>query len=267
MKLSVGFSPCPNDTFIMDALVHSKIDTDGMSFTPHLEDVETLNHWAMEGRLDITKLSFHAYLKVKNQYALLDAGAALGYGCGPLLIARRDLSDDDIAKGPIAIPGELTTAHMLFTLRYPLATHKEFMVFSDIETAVLEGKVVAGVIIHENRFTYAQKGLVSIVDLGEYWEGQTGHAIPLGAIVAHRRLDNVLIQRFDNILHNSVQYAFDHPTASRAYVQAHAQEMATTVQEQHIRTYVNEFSLSLGSTGHAAIAKLESEAIRAGLIA
>jgi 1,4-dihydroxy-6-naphthoate synthase len=256
MKLSLGFSPCPNDTFIFDALVHQKIDTEGLEFEVLLADVEELNQKAVKGELDITKLSYHAYAHLTDKYLLLDAGSALGRNCGPLLIAKRQLTKEEIAAGPIAIPGKLTTANFLLSLAYPDAQNKQEFLFSDIEQAVLREEVVAGLIIHENRFTYQDKGLVKIQDLGEFWEGTTGHPIPLGGIVVHRRLTTEVQQKINRVLARSVAFALEQPSATRDYVRAHAQEMDEEVMYSHIGLYVNDFTRDLGPTGRAAIAAL-----------
>ena len=266
MNVSLGYSPCPNDTFMFHALVHGLVAMDDVKPEVRIADVETLNLWALEGKLDITKLSFHTYLKVRDEYALLESGSALGFGVGPLLIAKRHLSDEEIVDGPIAIPGEHTTAHMLFRLRYPHASNKRFVIFSDVEEAVLSGEAVAGVIIHENRFTYADKGLVKLIDLGDYWEHETGTAIPLGAIVARRSLGPEVIASFDSALSASVRFAFENPQASVEYVRRYAQEMSPEVMRKHIETYVNDFSIALGQTGHRAINELETRAAAAGII-
>ena len=182
MTLSLGFSPCPNDTFIFDALLHGRVDTEGIDFEPFIEDVEALNRRAFAGDIDITKLSYHAFAHLTHRYALLHAGSALGNNCGPLLVARAPMTEQQINAASIAIPGKMTTAHLLFSLAYPKALDKRETLFSDIEDAVLDGRVDAGLIIHENRFTYEQKGLTKIVDLGEYWETTTGSPIPLGVL-------------------------------------------------------------------------------------
>jgi len=187
-NLTLGFSPCPNDTFIFDALLHGRIDTEGLVFEPVMEDVEALNRRAFAGELAVTKLSYHAFAHLTDQYALLDAGSALGNNCGPLLIARQAMTEAEVNAARIAIPGKMTTANFLLSLAFPLAQHKQEVIFSDIENAVLRGDVEAGLIIHENRFTYAQKGLVKILDLGEHWETTTGLPIPLGGIVVRRDL-------------------------------------------------------------------------------
>ncbi|MDX1477560.1 MAG: 1,4-dihydroxy-6-naphthoate synthase [Saprospiraceae bacterium] len=266
MKLTLGFSPCPNDTFMMEALVHRKVDADELEFDVRIADVETLNEWALEGQLDVTKVSFHAYLKIMQEYSLLSSGAALGFGCGPLLIARQPLSEDVINQGPVAIPGTHTTAHMLFRLRYPAAQRKQFMVFSDIEDAVVNGSAVAGVIIHENRFTYQDKGLHCIEDLGTFWERETGTPIPLGAFVARTTLGAGQIRRIETLIRQSIQHAFAQPESTMPYVRAHAQEMDQQVMQQHINTYVNTFSLDLGSEGLKAVQRLQARAYQAGLM-
>lgn len=256
MKIKIGFSPCPNDTYIFDALIHHRIDTEGLIFEPILADVEALNQMAFCGDLEITKLSYHAFAHVLDQYALLESGSALGRNCGPLLIAKRPLTTDEINQGPIAIPGKLTTANFLLSLAYPQAAHKTEMLFSDIEKAVSSEEVVAGLIIHENRFTYQEKGLLKIMDCGAYWESNFGHPIPLGGIAVRRDLDQEVQKKINRVLYRSVEYAFAHPEASRDYVQAHAQEMEPAVQQKHIALYVNQFSQALGEEGRAAIEAL-----------
>lgn len=267
MTLSLGFSPCPNDTFMMHALVSGKLDNPDLTFKVCMDDVESLNMMALRGTLDVTKVSFHTYLRIRDTYTLLSAGAALGYGCGPLIIARKPLTDNHIVEGPVAIPGEHTTAHLLFRLRHPTATNKSFMVFSEIERRVLSGEVLAGVIIHENRFTYAQKGLVLIEDLGAYWEQQTRSPIPLGAFVARSRLGAERIASIERSLHASIRTAMDDPEGAMPYVRTHAQEMDDEVMRRHIKTYVNSFSLDLGDEGRRALAQLEKAALGAGILA
>ena len=266
MKLRLGFSPCPNDTFITHALLHGHVDTGDIEFEEVIADVENLNSMVMAGQIDVSKLSFHAYLKAREQYRLLDSGAALGYGCGPLVITRGNSLDPDLANATVALPGELTTANMLFSLRFPKVTRKRFMIFSDIENAVLSGNADAGVIIHENRFTYADKGLHCLSDLGAWWEAETGSPIPLGAFAIRRALGKDLAVEVETMLARSVQFAFEHPSASADYVRSHAQEMDPEVTQKHIETYVNDFSLSLGTTGRHAVTTLEQYAKRAGLI-
>lgn len=266
MKLTLGFSPCPNDTFIFDALVHGRIDTRGLEFDVRLEDVETLNRYALEGRLDSTKLSYHAYGHVMKEYVLLNAGSALGEQCGPLLIAREPIPDDRIKDCRIAVPGRLTTANFLFSLEYPEASDKSYMAFDGIEQAVLSGKTDAGVIIHENRFTYADKGLKKISDLGERWEERTGFPIPLGGIAIKRSLPEEIRMTVDSLIRESVRYAFEHPDASREYVREHAQEMEDSVMRRHIELYVNHYSEDLGESGRAAVEFLLDKASRSGVI-
>lgn len=256
MKLSIGFSPCPNDTFIFDALVNQKIDTGGLVFEPVLEDVQSLNEAALSERLLITKISYGVLPLVMDRYKVLNSGGALGQGVGPLLIGREPIDSQSVANKKIAIPGENTTAHMLFSLAYPAAKNKQFMVFSHIEDAVQTGKTDLGVIIHENRFTYAQKGLVKITDLGEYWEQQTSNPIPLGCIVIHKTIEHALQQKIQSLIKESVGFAFRHYPQLPAFVEEHAQEMSTGVMRQHIELYVNEYSKDLGPKGKSAVYKL-----------
>lgn len=254
MTLTLGFSPCPNDTFIFDALVNNKIDTEGLSFQPVLEDVQTLNEWALQGKLDVTKISYGVLPLLLKDYIVLNAGGALGKGVGPLLITKQTGAESkDVNEMTIAVPGEHTTAHMLFSLAYPNATKKKFMVFSAIEDAVLNGDVDAGVIIHENRFTYKQKGLHKLVDLGEYWEQQTGNPIPLGGIVMKKTFESTLQQKVDSLIKRSLEYAFRKYPVISDYVQQHSQEMIISVMRQHIDLYVNNYSLQLGPDGKAAV--------------
>lgn len=266
MKLSLGFSSCPNDTFIFDAIVHQRIDLEGIEFEIIMEDVEHLNRRAIAGSIDVTKLSYHAFARLLGNYLLLDAGSALGNNCGPLLIAKEPLSKTQIEQGPIAIPGELTTANFLFSIAYPAATNKIPMLFSEIEEAVLNGRVKAGLIIHENRFTYQQKGLIRLIDLGSFWEEKTGLPIPLGGIAVRRGLDPDIRQAANRVLQRSVRHAFDHPLDSRPYVRAHAQEMDESVMQQHIDLYVNDYSLDLGPVGRKAVQSLIDAARRLNII-
>jgi 1,4-dihydroxy-6-naphthoate synthase len=254
MELTLGFSPCPNDTFIFDALVNKKIDTEGITIQPVLEDVQTLNEWALQGRLDATKISYGVLPLLLNNYIVLNAGGALGKGVGPLLITKHASAQEAAVNNmTIAIPGEHTTAHMLFSLAYPQATKKKFMLFSAIEDAVLNEEVDAGVIIHENRFTYQQRGLHKLVDLGEYWERQTGNPIPLGGIVMKKSFNSTLQQKVDALIKRSLEYAFKNYPLITDYVKQHAQEMSESVMRQHIDLYVNNYSLQLGPDGKAAV--------------
>jgi 1,4-dihydroxy-6-naphthoate synthase len=259
MKLTLGFSPCPNDTFIFDALVNKKIDTGDLSFDVVLEDVQTLNKWAMDGQLDISKISYGVLPLVLKEYLVLNAGGALGKGVGPLLISKHELAAAEKINGKtIAIPGENTTAHLLFSLAYPQARHKNFMVFSGIEDAVINGKADLGVIIHENRFTYMQKGLKKVIDLGEYWEQQTQYPIPLGGIVIKRSTGPALQKKMDALIRQSVEYAFRNYPILTDYVKQHSQEMDEQVMRQHIDLYVNNYSIDLGDAGKEAVKKLLS---------
>ena len=267
MKLSLAFSPCPNDCFMFDAIVHGRIDLEGLEFEATLADIEALNHAAFAGEPDVTKLSFHAYAYCADRYVLLDAGSALGRNCGPLLISRRPISRDEIARGDlsIAIPGKYTTANFLCGLAFPAAQNKTALLFSDIEPALLDGRFDAGVIIHENRFTYQAKGLRQIVDLGECWESETGAPIPLGGIVVKRSLPGDVAQAMNRVMRRSVEYAFANREVSLPYVRAHAQEMSDDVMYQHIDLYVNEYSADIGAEGEQAVQVLLRRAEEAGL--
>lgn len=257
VKLTIGFSPCPNDTFIFDALVNKKIDTGGIEFDPVLADVQQLNEWAQQGKLDITKISYGVLPLVLKDYIVLNAGGALGKGVGPLLISKRDIqnSNAEIQDCTIAVPGKNTTANMLFSLAYPEAKNKKFMIFSEIEEAVLNDETDCGVIIHENRFTYQQKGLKKIVDLGEYWEKQTQQPIPLGGIVIKRTINNELGLMADALIRKSVEFAFENYPHITEYVHQHSQEMEEKVMRQHIDLYVNNYSIDLGEDGKSAVMK------------
>jgi len=266
MKLTLGFSPCPNDTFLFDALVHGKIDTEGLEFSVVLGDVEELNQRAFKGELDITKLSYHAYAYALSDYVLLDAGSALGRNCGPLLIAKKALTREEVESGTIAIPGKYTTANFLLSLAYPKAKQKEAVLFSEIENLVTTGKKTAGLIIHESRFTYEEKGLVKIRDLGEFWENETGLPIPLGGIVIRRNIDLETQRKVNRVLARSVNYARKFPQQTLEYVRPHAQEMDEKVMMQHINLYVNDFTEDLGVAGRDAVRHLFSLAREKGVI-
>jgi 1,4-dihydroxy-6-naphthoate synthase len=272
MTLSLGFSPCPNDTFIFDALIHHKIDTEGLDFEVFYDDVETLNQKAFHGELDITKLSYHAFAYVADQYVLLDSGSALGFGVGPMLICKGDEEEmrkkllEPNTQVKIGIPGKYTTANFLLGLAFPEALNKEELVFSDIEDAVLEGRVDVGLIIHENRFTYQDKGLNKILDLGDYWEKQTGLAIPLGGIVANRSLPLDLQHKINRVLRRSVEFAFANPKSGLEFIRSHAQEMSEEVMYKHIELYVNQYSVELGTEGKKAIKLLFDTATEKNVI-
>ena len=261
-EFEIGFSPCPNDTFIFDALVNHKIDTKGYTFKVHLQDVQTLNEWAIAGKLPFSKISYGVWPLVKNNYALLNSGGALGKGVGPLLVYKEDTSrtegKPDVSAMRVAIPGVNTTAHLLFSLAFPNVTNKECLVFNEIENAVLQGDVDAGVIIHENRFTYADKGLSKWMDLGTYFEETFNAPIPLGGIIARNDINANEIAIVDDLIKQSVQYAFANSyDILPDYVKCHSQEMSEQVMRQHIDLYVNDFTIDMGDTGRKAIAQLE----------
>ena len=258
MKLTLGFSPCPNDTFIFDALVNGKNDTAGIEFDVVLEDVETLNQWALLGRLDITKLSFPAFFQSLDKYILLTSGSALGKGVGPLLISKNNFqyATSDIEHSSIAIPGLNTTANMLLGFAFPGAMNKTPTLFSKIEDAVLNGKTDLGVIIHENRFTYQQKGLHKVVDLGEYWEEKMKVPIPLGGIAVKKSIDKTTCLQINKLIKKSIESSFTNYPAISDYVKQHSQTMSEDVMRQHIELYVNNYSISLGDEGKKAISIL-----------
>jgi len=268
--IDIGFSPCPNDTFIFDALVNHKIDTKGYTFNTHLEDVQTLNEWALQGKLPVSKISYGVWPLVKNNYQVLNAGGALGKGVGPLLIYKENatstLENSDVENNGkptiktmcVAVPGINTTAHLLFSLVFPQVKNKKFLVFNEIEEAVLSGQVDAGVIIHENRFTYAEKGLSKWMDLGSYFEETFNAPIPLGGIIARKDMPNEEVQLLDTLIKESVQYAFKNSyDILPEFVKCHAQEMSEQVMRQHIDLYVNDFTVDMGDTGKKAIEQLE----------
>lgn len=256
MKLTLAFSPCPNDTFIFDAMVHHKVDTEGLEFEVQLHDVEALNVMAFDNNLDVTKISYNAFLHLYKKYSLLSSGSALGEKCGPLLIAKQDKIKSFNAQSLVAIPGKYTTANSLFLLAFPNNINTKEMLFSEIEDAVLKGEVDAGVIIHENRFTYQEKGLEKLMDLGEYWEEQTQLPIPLGGIVVSKNLNSSVQKKIQRVLRRSIEFAIKFPKASHDYVKQHAQEMDIDVMNSHIQLYVNEYSLDLGDKGREAICYL-----------
>ncbi len=260
-QLTLGYSPCPNDTFIFDAMVHQKIDTEGLEFKVTLADVEELNQMAFRQELDITKLSYHALGYLTTPYQLLNAGSALGSGVGPLLISKKEFTPDEVDQLKIAIPGKYTTANFLLSIAFPNATNKVEMLFSNIEQAVIDGDVDAGLIIHENRFTYHQRGLHKIIDMGAFWEAKTDALIPLGGIVVKREFEGVIQQKIDRVLKRSIEYAFQHPESCMDYVRAHAQEMEEEVMKQHIALYVNNYSVDLGEKGRYAVESLFNLAV------
>jgi len=266
IKIKIGYSTCPNDTFIFDALVNGKIDSEGFDFEPVLTDVEDLNQRAFQGELDVTKLSYHAWLHVWEDYQILDSGSALGKGNGPLLVSGANIKGIDLSGLTIAIPGEFTTANLLLSLAYPMISNKKTLVFSRIEDAILDGEVDAGVLIHENRFTYEKRGLKLIRDLGRFWEETSSQPIPLGGIMAHRRLsfsDRLAINR---LIRRSLDHAFMDPRGAIPYIRRFAQTMEEDVLHAHLKTFVNDFSLDLGIDGRQAIRVLAGYAVRSGLI-
>ncbi|MCC7302919.1 MAG: 1,4-dihydroxy-6-naphthoate synthase [Bacteroidia bacterium] len=268
MKITLGFSPCPNDCFIFDALVNGKLELSGLEIEPVIEDVETLNRLAAAGSLMVTKLSYAAFTQLAMKYYLLNAGSALGTGCGPLLVSKREMTVSEIQAGnlTVAIPGRLTTANFLFSLRFPGAARKEPMLFSSIENAVLKGEVDAGVLIHENRFTYEKRGLKKVIDLGEWWETETAAPIPLGGIVVSRKLPREWALKIDDLIRSSVRRAFSDPDGAMPFIKKHAQEMDENVMKQHIALYVNEYSIDLGPAGRRAVEILFRKAKESGQI-
>lgn len=255
-KLSLAFSPCPNDCFIFDALVHKRIDSGDFEFDVHLEDVETLNHNALAENWDVTKLSYAAFSFCAENYQWLTSGSALGTKCGPLLISKNNYGWYEVDNLRIAIPGKMTTANFLLSLAKPNATNRTEILFSEIEDAVLQNKFDAGLIIHENRFTYEQKGLKKIRDLGDWWEEKYSAPIPLGGIAIRRNLDEEVKKEINRFIRESVEFAFAHPEKSMPYVRAHSQSMDEKVMKQHIDLYVNKYSVDLGEVGKNAIEKM-----------
>jgi 1,4-dihydroxy-6-naphthoate synthase len=264
--LTLGFSPCPNDTFIFHALVSGLVGMAGASFRQRLEDVETLNMLALAGELDITKVSCHLLGHIRDEYLLLSAGAALGRGCGPLLVSRDRVFPADLRGRPIAVPGRYTTAALLLRLFDPELENLVYLPFHEIMPAVVRGDVAAGVIIHESRFTFQEYGLAKLVDLGEWWEQDSGQPIPLGGIVARRSLGGETIGRISDAIRASIDYARAHPVAAGDYIRSHAQEMSDEVCAAHINLYVNDFSRDLGEEGRQAVRVLMERAEQAGII-
>ena len=265
MKLSVAYSPCPNDTFMFHALATGQLRVTGREVETHLHDVETLNERAFASTFDITKLSFHAWLLNRERYRLLRSGAALGFGCGPLVVAKRKLSRDDVAGCRVVLPGQYTTAHLLFRLWQPAAGDRQFVQYDQIMDAVLQGDADCGVIIHESRFTYHEHGLACVMDLGAWWEEETGLPIPLGCVAAHHRLPERVAAEFEGLLADSIRIAQADPQAAAPYMKQHAQELDEAVLVSHVDMFVNEFSLDLGEQGMAAVEALER--IAAGVTA
>ena len=266
MKFTLGFSTCPNDTFIFHAMVHHKIDTEGLEFDLILADVEELNKNAFASNIDITKLSYHAFAHIHHNYKLLSSGSALGYKNGPLLISKKKIYPDEVSSLTIAIPGKYTTANLLFGIVFPNVKEKKEYLFSDIEEAILSGETDAGVIIHENRFTFEKKGLRKILDLGEDWENKTHSPIPLGGIVVKRNFSNETQKKINRVLQRSVKYAFQFPNESYQFVKKYAQELNDEVIQKHINLYVNEFTVDLGINGIKAVKTLFGYAAKQKII-
>ncbi len=264
--LTLAYSTCPNDTFIFYALAHGRIDCGDLDWRPHLADVESLNRDAAAGKWDVSKLSFAALGHLQETYGLLRSGAALGRGCGPLIVARPGFDPDRLPSVPIAVPGLQTTANLLLGLYLAEPPRAVPMTFDKIMPAVARGEFEAGVIIHEGRFTYSGYGLESLVDLGRWWEEETGLPIPLGGIAVRRDLGTDIARRAEAAVRDSVRFGFDHPEAAAGYIRRHAREMAGSVIQQHIDLYVNDFSLDLGKEGEAAVAALFDRGRRCGLL-
>ena len=256
MKFTLGFSPCPNDTFIFDAMVHGRIDTEGLEFDYFLADVEELNRRALSSKVDITKVSYHAYSYMAGNYQILDSGSALGHRNGPLLISKRDMDSSDLTEARIAIPGKYTTANLLFSIAWPDAKNKKEFLFSDIPDALLRDEADAGLIIHETRFTYEKKGLTKIADMGEFWEKLTGLPIPLGAIVIKRAIPMDIALKVNRIIRKSLEHAYKDSFTAYRFVSENANDMDSTVMNNHIKLYVNEFTLNLGASGKEAVNEL-----------
>jgi 1,4-dihydroxy-6-naphthoate synthase len=265
--VTLGYSPCPNDTFIFYALVNGKIDTGNLAFREMLEDVETLNQMARRAELDITKASFHAFGHLREDYCLLRSGGALGKGCGPLVVARKECAMKDLKGKRIAIPGRLTTAFLLLMVFDPaFAENVRVMPFNEIVGSVKNGDVDAGLIIHESRFTYKREGLARVIDLGEWWERETGSLIPLGAILAKREMGKDMITRIDGLIRRSIEFAFSNRTEPLAYIKRYSQEMEDDVVTSHIGLYVNNYSLDIGDEGTRAVGELFRRAEERGII-
>ena len=265
-RLTFGYSPCPNDTFMFNAIAAGDVGIEDHRFEPQLHDVETLNAMAMDAVLDVSKLSFYAWMAVKERYRLPASGAAMGFGCGPVLIAKRPLSGDQVRECTIVLPGRWTTAHLLFRLWAPDADQRLFAPYDQIFDMLASGQADCGVIIHESRFTFEQAGFSPIVDLGSWWEEKTGLPIPLGGIAAKKELGQPLIDQIDAVIKTSIQRAMDCPELTLPYIREHAQEVDETVLAAHIQTFVNPFSLDRGEQGRQALAALETMARDTGAL-
>jgi len=266
MHLTLGFSTCPNDTYIFDAMVHGRIDTEGIEFELIMADIEELNRHAFAAEIDISKISFHAYAYLSDSYLLINSGSTLGFQNGPVIISKYKVFPDEIKNLKIAIPGKHTTANLLLSIAYPEHKNRKEYLFSDIEDVVLSGEMDAGLIIPENQYTYLQKGLKEVVDLGEFWETKTGMAIPFRGIVVNRKFSAEIQRKIDRIMKRSIEFALENPKASYPFVKHHAQEMDDTVMESHLKLYVNDFTSDLGKEGRKAVKMLFSEATKLGVI-
>jgi 1,4-dihydroxy-6-naphthoate synthase len=268
-KLTLGYSPCPNDTFIFYALIHGKIDTDGLKFKEILLDVETLNQKALNAELDLTKISYHAFGHLREKYVLLRSGGALGKGCGPIVVTKDGYTMEVLRDKKIAIPGKLTTASLLLQLYDPSFANSSnliIMPFNEIMDAVANGDVDAGVIIHESRFTFVSYGLKRVIDLGQWWEKETGLPIPLGGILAKRELGRELILKVENLLRQSIEYSYNNRFEPMGYIKEHSQELSDGIIKDHINLYVNDFTIDVGEEGEKAIMELISRAEDAGIM-
>lgn len=265
-RLTFGFSPCPNDTFMFDAIARGVVGIEGWRIDPVLHDVQTLNTLAMEAALDISKLSFYAWMAVKDNYRLLNSGGAMGFGCGPVLIARKPLKRAQMRESRVVLPGKWTTAHLLFRMWAPDADQRFFVPYDRIFETIDSGDADCGVIIHESRFTFQEAGFRTIVDLGAWWEARTGLPIPLGGIAVKKHLGDALIDQIDLAVNASIRQAMADPEGALPYIRQHAREMDAAVLKAHIHTFVNDFSLDLEATGRKALDVLESMAKGAGVL-
>ncbi len=261
IKLSLGFSTCPNDTFIFDAMIHQRIDTEGLEFDLIMGDVEELNKMAFNAKLDITKISYHAYAYIADKYKILNAGSALGRNNGPLLISKKKIYPDEVPFLKIGIPGKNTTANLLLHSAYPELKELREYLFSEIEEAILDNEIDAGLIIHETRFTYKKRGLKKIIDLGEYWEKETKKPVPLGGIIVNRNVSEENQLRIDRVLRRSIDFALKNPNAGLDFIRKYAQEMDEDIMYKHIKLYVNEFTKNLGQQGKDSIKILLQKAV------
>ncbi|MEI7597309.1 MAG: 1,4-dihydroxy-6-naphthoate synthase [Bacteroidota bacterium] len=266
MQINIAISPCPNDTFMFEALYNKRFDTKGLEFLWHFEDIETLNNSAKSNIHDVTKISFNALFANAEKYIMLNSGAALGFNCGPQIISKKNIDTSNLAQYKFAIPGKQTTANLLLSAFYPEIIHKKEMIFSDIEKAVLNEEVDAGLIIHESRFTYIDKGLKKVLDLGEVWENEYKLPLPLGAIAIKKSFEAVIALQVSNLIHQSIEFAFNNREVVMPFVRAHAQELDDKVTNAHIDLYVNKYSLNLGENGRNAIRILNYYAKNLGFV-